>query len=601
MNRGVRGTIASGGAGAALIALVAAACNDADPPAAEPAYARPTYAALPGREVETTIRFADVTASSGISFVHETGAFGEKWMPETMGSGAAFFDYDTDGWPDLLLVNGAPWPGRRGTGATSHSRLYRNLGTGEFEDVTEQAGLAFPLYGMGVAAADYDADGDPDLYLTAVGTNRLLRNDGGRFTDVTMRTGAHGNGEAQGDPPSWSTGAAWVDVNRDGWLDLFVCNYVRWTPETDLFTTLDGTTKSYATPQQYEGETCRLYRNRDGRDFEDVTRPAGVYRPEGKALGVAVEDFDQNGWPDIVIANDTYQNFLFLNDGTGGFTDVAVPAGVAFDEFGRARAGMGVDVADVTGQGRLSIAIGNFSNEPVSLFTQIGEDVFQDLAGSARLTRSTLLPLTFGLAFADLDADGHVDLLTSNGHIEPEVNAVMRDVTFAQKPQLFRNTGRGQFEDVSDVVGESFREPMVGRGMATADYDRDGDLDVVITANGGRPRLLRNDSSPETATWARVKLIGRPPNRSAIGAVVTVYAGDLVQRRMIRTGSSYLSQSESNPLLFGLGSRDGADSVRVRWPTSGQEELHGAVPSGATLEMREGEGAFPTGAREENR
>jgi hypothetical protein len=582
-----------------LLPAFATGCDDAEPPTTEPAYARPTYATLPGREVETAMRFEDVTTASGITFVHETGAFGEKWMPETMGSGAAFFDYDTDGWPDLLLVNGAPWPGRRGTGATPYSRLYRNLGNGRFEDVTEEAGLALPLYGMGVTAADYDADGDPDLYLTAVGTNRLLRNDGGRFTDVTMRTGAHGNSGMPGDPPSWSTGAAWVDTDRDGWLDLFVCNYVRWTPKTDLFTTLDGTNKSYATPQQYDGESCRLYRNRDGRDFEDMTRTAGVYRPEGKSLGVAVEDFNQDGWPDIVVANDTYQNFLYLNDGTGAFTDVAVAAGVAFDEFGRARAGMGVDVADVTGQGRLSIAIGNFSNEPVSLYTQIGEQVFQDLAGSARITRSTLLPLTFGLAFADLNSDGYVDLVTGNGHIEPEVNAVMRDVTFAQRPQLFQNTGQGQFEDVSDVVGESFQEPMVGRGIATADYDRDGDLDVIITANGGRPRLLRNDLPSRTAAWIRVKLVARPPNRSAVGAVVTVYAGDLVQRRMVRAGSSYLSQSESNPLLFGLGSLDSADSVRVRWPTSGLEELYGSVPSGTTLDLREGEGTSGRGGQEE--
>lgn len=579
---------------AILIAVFACGlvgCRETEPAAREvPDYTRPAYATVESRTASTRMRFEDITESAGIGFVHETGAFGRKWMPETMGSGGAFLDYDGDDLPDLLLVNGSLWPGHESGRERVVSRLYRNLGNGRFQDVTAEAGLDFRLYGMGATVADYDADGDPDVYMTAVGDNILLRNDGGRFTDVSVEAEVDGNSGLPGDSPAWSTGAAWLDADRDGHLDLFVCNYVRWTPETDLFTTLDGVTKSYATPEQYDGETCRLYRNENGRSFTDITAEAGVLNPDGKSLGVAVEDFNADGWPDIVVANDTYQNFLYLNDGDGTFTDVAPRAGVAFDEYGRARAGMGIDVADVTSQGRLSIAIGNFSNEPLSLYTQIGDDLFQDLAGSARLTRGSLQSLTFGLLFADLDLDGYVDLLAGNGHIEPEINKVQSDVTFAQPLQLFWNDRRGQFVGVNGQVGAGFGEKMVARGIATADIDRDGDLDVLVTVNGGRPRLLRNDLPTSEASWLRIRLVGAAPNLDAVGAVLTVFAGDLVQRRMVRTGSSYLSQSEINPILVGLGGRSQADSVLVRWPTSGTLERFGPAVAGQTLSIAEGRG-----------
>jgi hypothetical protein len=576
---------------------MSSACGEPDTALdAPPAYTGPAYATTQTRTLVTSIRFKDVTSEAGVDFIHETGAFGQKWMPETIGSGAAFLDYDVDGWPDLLLVNSTTWPGRAG-GRRPTSRLYRNLGDGRFEDVTRAAGLDIPLYGMGIAAADYDADGDPDLYLTAVGDNKLLRNDGGRFTDVTALTGTSGNRPGEDAPPAWSTGAAWLDVDRDGWLDLFVCNYVQWTPETDLFTTLDGTNKSYATPHQYDGESCRLYRNQGGEPsargpgFIDVTDAVGLANPEGKSLGVAVEDFNGDRWLDIVVSNDTYQNFFYLNDGDGTFTDHALPAGVAFDEYGRARAGMGIDVADVTSSGRLSIAIGNFSNEPVSLYTQIGDGLFQDLAGSARLTRSTLLPLTFGLLFADLDLDGYPDLLLGNGHIEPDINAVQGDVTFAQLPQLLQNDGRGQFVDVTGQVGGGFDQPIVARGIATADIDHDGDLDLVISVNGGPAKLLRNDLPTDGARWLRIRLIGAAPNRDAIGAVVTLYAGETAQRRMVRTGSSYLSQSELNPVILGLGEHAAADSLVVRWPGGGISR-HGRAEAGSELVINEPPDAF---------
>lgn len=580
----------------AAAALTLAGCGPAESAGEPPAYTRGAadYARVPEAAEGPALRFVDVTREAGVDFVHETGAFGDKWMPETMGSGGGFLDYDGDGWPDLFLVNGADWPGHETRSRPATSRLYRNVGDGRFRDVSRETGIAGAtagLYGMGMAGADYDADGDVDLYVTAVGTNRLLRNEGGRFRDVSRETGATGNSPEPGAPPAWSTAAAWVDVDRDGWLDLFVCNYVRWTPETDLFTTLDGETKSYATPERYEGESCRLYRSLEGRRFEDVTEAAGVFNPEGKSLGVAVADFDDDGWPDLVVANDTQPNFLYRNDGDGTFTDIASRAGVAYDEFGRARAGMGIDVADVTDRGRLSIAIGNFSNEPVSLYTQIGDDLFQDLAGSARLTRPTLLPLTFGLLFVDLDLDGHEDLVIGNGHIEPEIRRISDELTFAQPPQLFWNGGRGQFVELTEVAGSDFAEPVVARAVASADWDRDGDPDLLITVNGGPPKLLRNDLPHDGRTWVRLRLEGRRPNPEAIGASVTVHAGARALRRTVRTGGSYLAQSETNPVLVGLGGAEVADSVLVRWPASGETTRAGPFEAGRTHRVVEGAGA----------
>jgi hypothetical protein len=577
------------------ILLLAAACCLSScgkkKPAAEskpPDYAKPAYTISEADSAKTAIHFTDVTNSAGIGFVHETGAFGEKWMPETMGSGGGFLDYDGDGLPDILLVNGAYWPGHEKSPKHPTPRLYRNLSDGRFQDITAAAGLDFTIYGMGCAFADYDGDGDPDIYLTAVGDNMLLRNDGGKFTEVTKEAGVKGNSERKDSPPAWSTGAAWVDVDRDGRLDLFVCNYVKWTPVTDLFTTLDGKTKSYATPQQYQGESCRLYRNLNGRRFEDVTAKAGVLNHEGKSLGVAVADFNDDGWPDLVVANDTQPNFLYRNDGDGTFTDVALQAGVGYDEDGRARAGMGIDVADLTNQGRLSIAIGNFSREPLSLYTQINNEVFQDQAGAARLAKASLLNLTFGLLFVDVDLDGYLDLIAGNGHIEPQINSVQQDITFTQRPQLFRNNTRGQFIDLSDQAGEVFAAPIVARGLAAADLDNDGDADLLITTNAGAPKLLRNDL-PVSAknNWLKIRLQGNAPNRDAIGAVATVYAGELKQRKMVRTGSSYLSQSEVRHLLFGLGAHSQADSIAIRWPATGRVDKLGAVRAGQSCVIKE--------------
>jgi len=570
--------------------LILAGCQGDDLPAEQPTFTReqPDFTTDRTSSDSSAIRFTDITEAAGIDFVHETGAFGQKWMPETLGSGGGFLNYDNDDWPDLFLVNSTTWLGQAEASTRPTPRLYRNRGDGTFEDVTVQAGLAFSLYGMGTAFADFDADGDTDIYITAVGDNRLLRNDGGRFTDITAAARVTGNSGRPGDAPAWSMSAAWVDFDRDGWLDLFVANYVRWTPETDIYVTRDGKTKSYATPQGYQGETSRLYRNINGRSFEDVTEKAGLLNDEGKSLGVAVADFNDDGWPDLFVANDTQPNFLYINQGDGAFVNEAIQAGVGYDEIGRARAGMGLDVADIRNDGRLAVAIGNFSLEPVSLYTQIGGGIlFQDQAGAARLTGPSLPMLTFGLLFADLDLDGYLDLLAANGHIEPEINAVQENITFRQKPQVFHNN-RGQFVDVSDQAGPAFAEPIVARGIATADIDRDGDLDVLLTVNGGAAKLLRNDVSAPKAHWVRLLLRGAAPNREALGALVTLWSNGMSQERMVRTGSSYLSQSEVNPILFGLGDATQADSVLVRWPTSGKVSRVGALPAGETHVVTEG-------------
>ena len=577
---GIRAVAAAG-------VLVACSGEAPDVNRQEPAYAAATYATGNEPGVATSLRFTDITGAAGIQFTHETGAFGDKWMPETMGSGGGFLDYDDDGLPDVLLVNGSRWPGHGTNGPSSTPKLYRNLGGAQFEDVTSEAGLSFAIYGMGSVFADYDADGDVDIYITAVGTNKLLRNDNGVFSDVTAELGVTGNDPDGNNPPAWSTAAVWVDVDRDGWLDLFVCNYVQWTPATDLFTTLDGKKKSYATPQQYRGESCRLYGNRGGRRFDDITVAAGVFNPDGKSLGVAVADVNQDGWPDIVVANDTERNFLYLNDGDGTFTDIALRAGIGFDEFGRARAGMGIDVAELGADQEPSIVIGNFSREPLSLYKQIEAGLFQDIAGNARLTRASMLMLTFSVVFVDLDMDGHLDLVTGNGHIEPDINAVQRDITFAQPPQLFLNNGSAQFTEVGDQVGGSFNKPIVARGIAHADIDLDGDLDLLITVNGGSPKLLRNDLPVADRNWVGITLRGRAPNRRALGAVLTLYAGQLVQRRMVRTGSSYLSQSDVTTALFGLGDLEGTDSLAIWWPSDGRSTVFGEMEAGRRYLIRE--------------
>jgi hypothetical protein len=529
------------------------------------------------------LSFADVTAASGIRFRHNNGAFGKKYLPETMGSGVAFLDADGDGWQDLLFINSMNWPGRPST--PSLPALYRNNRNGTFTDVTRQAGLAIQMYGLGVTAADFDNDGDTDIYITCLGPNRLFSNLGaGKFSDVTARAGV-------GDP-GFSTSAAWLDYDGDGRLDLFVANYVQWSIETDRTCTLDGRNKSYCTPESYKGQSSTLYRNKGNGTFEDVTRKAGVYDPTDKAMGVALLDFDNDGALDLFVANDTQPNRLYRNRKDGTFVDVAMMAGVAFNEAGVARAGMGVDAGDYDGSGRQSLVIGNFSNEMIALYSNEGTGLFTDDAPASTVGKESLLTLTFACFFFDVDLDGLLDIFAANGHVSDDIATVQPKQSYAQRPHLFRNLGGKKFEAISTRVGAAFQQAVVARGAAYGDFDNDGDLDVAITANNGPARLLRNDRVGRNGA-VRVKLEGVTSNHDAIGARVRIQVDDGRKGSgMVKTGSSYCSQSEL-PLTFGLGRAAKVTSMEVTWPNGRVEKLAGVAANHAVT-VREGGGIVRT-------
>lgn len=533
-----------------------------------------THAAQPTAALP---QFADVTATAGIHFRHTSGAFGKKYLPETLGAGVAFVDADGDGWQDLLFVNGRNWPGQ--SGAPAYPALYHNNGNGTFTDITRTAGLAVEMYGMGVSVGDYDNDGDSDIYITALGPNHLFRNNGGKFEDVTAKAGV-------GDP-GFSTSAVWFDYDRDGKLDLFVGNYVAWSAEKDLFCTLNGKTKSYCTPESYKGQSPTLYHNNGDGTFENVTKKAGVYDPAAKTLGLALIDYDNDGLIDVFAANDTQPNRLYRNKGDGTFTDVAVPAGIAFNEAGVARAGMGTDAADYDGSGRQSLIIGNFSNEMMALYSNEGNGLFIDEAPTSTIGKASLLRLTFSCFFFDFDLDGLPDIFAANGHVADDINTVQPTITYAQPPHLFRNLGNKKFEDVSTRVGAAFAKAAVARGAAYGDYDNDGDLDLVIAANNGPARLFRNDGSSNHKL--RVTLIGSTSNHDAIGAKIRVTrVSGVPVFEMVKTGSSYLSQSE-RPLTIGLGAATNVGGIEVTWPTGKVERIPG-VPGDQSITIAEGKG-----------
>ncbi|MGC1607204.1 MAG: CRTAC1 family protein [Candidatus Acidiferrum sp.] len=534
----------------------------------------------------SSVTFRDVTRQAGIQFKHDNGAFGKKWLPETLGPGVAFIDYDNDGWPDIFLVNGMDWPGHGNKRSTP--KLYHNNHDGTFTDVTHKAGLdAVEMYGMGVAVGDYDNDGYDDLFVTAYGQNHLFHNnENGTFTDVTQKAGLGGIKE-------FSTGAAWVDYDKDGKLDLVVANYVQWTPETDLYCTLDGKSKSYCTPESYKGTSVRLWHNRGDGTFEDTTKQAGLDDPTSKTLGIAVLDYDGDGWPDLLLSNDTQPNKLYRNNGNGTFTEKAVLAGVAFSEDGVARAGMGVDAADYDRSGHPSLLITNFANQMLSLYHNEGSGLFVDEAPQSEIGRASLLTLGFGCFFFDYDLDGWPDIFVANGHIDPEIQHVQANVKYAMPPHLFRNVGKGHFEEVTKSMGAAFNMPRVARGAAYADVYNDGRLDILMATNDGPTALFRNEASGATTGAAanhslRVKLVGTQSDRDGIGAKVRVMSPEGTQTEMMRSGSSYLSASEL-VLTFGLGQREKADRVEIVWP-SGQVDRLSNVAAGQTVVVSEGQG-----------
>ena len=521
----------------------------------------------------------DVTDSAGIDFRHNSGAFGEKYLPETMGSGCAFLDFDRDGWMDILLVNGMDWPGRE-RGRTT-LKLYRNNGDGTFSDVTRKSGLDIEMYGMGVAVGDYDNDGLPDVLVTCLGQNRLFHNlGGGRFQDVTQKCGLDGR-------RSFSTSALWFDSDGNGLLDLFVCNYVRWSPEIDVRCSVDGKRKSYCTPEAYRGESCWLFRNRGDGTFEDITAKAGLFDTTSKSLGAAVLDLNGDRRLDLFVANDTQPNKLYRNLGDGRFEETALAAGVAFSEDGKARAGMGVAVADFNRSGRESIAVTNFNNEMMALFRSDKDGSFTDIAPDGALGRITRGTLGFGCVFADFDLDGWLDLLVANGHIDDIAAEATREAGYAQAPHLLRNASGGGFEDITAQLGGAFAQPRVGRGAATADFDLDGDIDILLTENSGPAKLFRNDQSAGRKA-IRFELEGVRSNRDAIGARVSLEADGAKQAQRVHSGSSYLSQSEL-PLTFGLDRAERAERAIVEWP-SGRTEEFSRLQAGSRYRLVEGKG-----------
>jgi enediyne biosynthesis protein E4 len=527
-------------------------------------------------------RFIDVTARAGINFHHNSGAYGGKLLPETLGSGCAFLDYDGDGWQDILLINGMDWPGHKRQRSTLH--LYRNNRNGSFSDVTRKARLDVEMYGMGVAVGDYNNDGFPDILVTCVGQNHLFRNTGkGTFIDVTRASGLAGK-------QAFSTSALWFDYDGDGLLDLFVCNYVRWSAEHDVFCSLDGKHKSYCTPEAYRGETCWLFRNRGNGTFEDVTATSRIFDTSSKSLGVTLVDHDRDGWPDLLVTNDTQPNKLYQNIRDGTFRDVGITAGIAFSTEGKARAGMGVDAADFDNSGSAGVAITNFDNEMIGLYRPIGNGIYEDVAMRTGVGPASKNTLGFGCVFLDADLDGAVDLLIANGHIDETVRNIRGNVGYAQSPQLFLNDGSGKFHDIASSMGAEFSAPKVGRGLAYGDFDRDGDLDVLLTTNNGPAYLFRNDQLSGNKS-IRFRLVGTKSNRDAIGATVKIFHGGSSQSRMIKGGSSYLSQSEL-PVTFGLGKRDKVDRVVIQWP-GGRTEEYKNLAAGRSYVFTEAKGISP--------
>jgi enediyne biosynthesis protein E4 len=523
------------------------------------------------------LSFRDVTAEAGLSFTHQNGAKGEKLLRETMGGGCAFFDFDVDGDQDVFLVN---------SDGETLGALFENDGKGHFKNVTAGSGLEAKIAGMGVAAGDYNNDGRVDLFVTGVGANRLFKNlGGGKFEDVTQAAGVGGG--------SWSTSAAWVDYDNDGDLDLFVCNYVQWSREIDLQVDyrLANIGRAYGPPMNFPGSFPYLYRN-DGGKFAEVAAAAGMHvknkvtgAPSAKSLGVAPTDLDNDGWIDLIVANDTVQNYVFHNEHNGTFREVGATSGLAFDPYGATRGAMGIDTGHFQDENTLGVSIGNFANEMTALYVQQDKMLFSDEAIARGIGDASRNLLTFGVFFFDYDLDGWLDLLTVNGHIEPEIGKVAPNQSYLQPARLFWNArgigGKGFAMVTAEHAGAELFQPIAGRGSAYADIDGDGDLDVLLMQAGAAAKLFRNERAPDKK-WARLKLVGSKSNRDAIGATVKVRVGNKTVTQTVMPTRGYLSQSEL-PVTIGFGAAAGADEATIIWPDGSRQTVKQINAGGETV------------------
>lgn len=526
------------------------------------------------------IEFSDVTMKAGLGgFSHDNGSFGKMWFPEQMGSGGGFIDYNSDGWLDILLIGGGAWRGYTKRDINT-LWLYKNNKDGTFSNVTEQSGLGkIEAYGLGIVAADYDNDGDEDVFLTTLNRNILLNNKGGYFVNVSNTSGL-------GNTIEWSSSAIFFDADKDGWLDLYVGNYAIWSPLSDLWCSLDSKTKVYCPPEMYTGLPSKFYHNNGDGTFSDYTTKAGFLPAPGKSLGVALMDYNNDGWLDLAVANDGERDLLYKNNPGGVFDEIGTELGMAYGENGEARAGMGIDAGVVDSSGNTTIFIGNFSNEMVGVYSYSGEGWFNDRAAISKVGRPSFLSLTFGLVLFDVDMDSDLDLFIGNGHVYPQRTKNQDGITYKQASQLFLNNGDGAFSIANEKITGIINNKMVVRGVAIGDYDKDGDQDLLLTENNGPAHLWRNDS--ESKNYLRVNLLGVKSNKDGIGSKVFLYINEYKIERLIRTGSSYLSQSEKTA-TFGLGDHDMIDSLSIYWP-SGKKETYFDIEINKEILIKEGFG-----------
>ena len=528
--------------------------------------------------------FVDVTGPAGLGdFKHETGGFGQSLMPEIVGGGGGFIDYNGDGWEDILLVAGGKWSHHE-LNDVQCLYLYHNNGDGTFVDVTEAVGLDnVRTYGFGISVADYDNDGDDDFFLTTVYKNMLFNNDRGYFKDVSKESGLFNESV-------WSTSAMFFDADKDGWVDLFVGSYVDWSPASDLECLYEGE-KVFCTPQEYTGRSSYYYHNNGDGTFTERTQEVGfltgVDTTKDKTLGVAALDFNKDGWIDVTTGNDTENDMLFVNQGDGTFKEMGLESGIAVSKNGIARAGMGLDTGVVDSTGNVSIFVGNFSDETVSVFRYIGNGQFLDRASMSRIGFPSTTTLTFGLVLVDVDSDTDLDLLTANGHVLVHINKVSEAVTFKQPPQLYLNRGDGVFDSYGAEVGP-LTKPLVARGLTYADYDRDGDLDLLFVENGGPAHLWRNDTIG--GGFLRIQLKGTTSNRDALGARVEAIVNGLTIERWVQTGASFLTSGEKT-VTIGLGANEAVDTLRVHWP-AGSVDVFTGVQKNQEVEIVEGTGRY---------